>query len=57
MAHSLGASVVAEGVDSPEQRAFLQKQGCDEAQGFLISGALPADELVGFLARRSSDPV
>ena len=48
---------VDEGVDAPEQRAFLEKQGCDEVQGFLISGALPAPELVSFLARRPSDQV
>jgi diguanylate cyclase (GGDEF)-like protein/PAS domain S-box-containing protein len=55
MAHSLGATVVAEGVDSPGQRSFLQEQGCDEVQGFLVSGALPARELTRFLTRRRDD--
>ncbi|MGI9539995.1 MAG: two-component system response regulator, partial [Miltoncostaeaceae bacterium] len=44
MAHSLGARVVAEGVDEQEQSRLLLEQGCDEVQGFLYSGALPAGE-------------
>ena len=52
MAHSLGATVVAEGVDAEEQLTFLRDKGCDEVQGFLISGALPAPEFVRFLTPR-----
>ena len=51
--HSLGARVVAEGVDTFEQERFLRDQGCDELQGFLLAGALPADEVVRFFAPRS----
>jgi EAL domain-containing protein (putative c-di-GMP-specific phosphodiesterase class I) len=51
MAHSLGLRVVAEGVDSDAQAQILKEQGCDELQGFLLSAAVPPEELVRFLRR------
>jgi diguanylate cyclase (GGDEF)-like protein len=45
MAHRLGLTVVAEGVERPEQMAFLREQHCDRAQGFLFGAALPPHEL------------
>ena len=44
MGHALELSVTAEGVDQLDQVRFLEQEGCDELQGFLISGGLPPDE-------------
>ncbi len=50
MAHGLGLKVVAEGVETNEQWAFLRNKECEECQGFLFSKPLPArdfGELLG----------
>ncbi len=45
MARSLGLRVVAEGVETPEQRTILARYGCREYQGFLFGPAMPALDL------------
>ena len=49
MARSLGVTTVAEGVESFEQLACLQENGCNEAQGFLLSVPLPPAEFEALL--------
>jgi EAL domain-containing protein (putative c-di-GMP-specific phosphodiesterase class I) len=49
MAHSLQIKVVAEGVETHEQLAFLKKQGCDQIQGFLFSEPLHSHDFVRML--------
>ena len=44
MAHTLKLRVVAEGVETPEQLAFLKERECDAWQGYLYSKPLPAEE-------------
>lgn len=45
MAHQLGLKVLAEGVETVAQQAFLDKHGCDYAQGYYYAPSLPAAEL------------
>jgi EAL domain-containing protein (putative c-di-GMP-specific phosphodiesterase class I) len=45
MAHALGLQVIAEGVETEGQMEFLQAQGCDQIQGYLISKPVTASEL------------
>ena len=51
MAHSLNLKVIAEGVETTEQMAFLCEQGCDEVQGFLFSRAVPPHEFSELMAK------
>jgi EAL domain-containing protein (putative c-di-GMP-specific phosphodiesterase class I) len=50
MAHRLGLKVIAEGVETCEQRDWLKAAGCDFAQGFLYSEALSAPRFQDLLA-------
>ncbi len=45
--HALGLMVVAEGIETEAQRAFLSASGCDEGQGYLFSHPIPPGELRG----------
>jgi len=65
MGTSLGMRVVAEGIETRQQRAFLQQEGCPEGQGYYFSRPLPAEEFSPLLGchalrppspRRSSEP-
>jgi diguanylate cyclase (GGDEF)-like protein/PAS domain S-box-containing protein len=50
MAHYLDLSVIAEGVETEQQLAFLHANGCDEMQGYYFSRPLPADDCAAVLA-------
>ena len=52
LGHALGLRVVAEGVEDPGTWVALQALRCDAAQGWLISPAVPAEEITGWLLRR-----
>jgi diguanylate cyclase (GGDEF)-like protein/PAS domain S-box-containing protein len=54
MAHGLRMNVVAEGVEMPDQEAFLAAQGCDVVQGYLYSRPVPALQIEHLLGERQA---
>jgi EAL domain-containing protein (putative c-di-GMP-specific phosphodiesterase class I) len=52
MAHKLGMKVIAEGVETIEQHAFLLEAGCDYGQGYLFSRPVKVEELEELLQSR-----
>jgi EAL domain-containing protein (putative c-di-GMP-specific phosphodiesterase class I) len=55
MGHILNLKVVAEGVETEEQLAFLAKQECDEVQGYLFAHPMPAADVAARLNRPAHD--
>ena len=57
LSHAMGLSVIAEGVETEEQREFLARLGCHSFQGYLFSRPLPVEEFEGLLQgfAKSSD--
>ncbi len=47
MAHSLGITVVAEGIESEGQYAVLRERGCDQGQGFWLGRPMTAADILG----------
>ena len=51
LAHNLGLTVVAEGIENAQTLKLLADQRCDEAQGYFIAKPMPADEFIGWVER------
>jgi EAL domain-containing protein (putative c-di-GMP-specific phosphodiesterase class I) len=54
MAHDMGLSVVAEGIEDAETLEWLEEQGCDKAQGYFISRPAPAAEISQWLKEKNN---
>ncbi|MEO1091501.1 MAG: EAL domain-containing protein [Pseudomonadota bacterium] len=52
IARSFGKRVIAEGIETPAQRAFLLQHGCIEGQGYLIAPPLPAELAIDWLRKQ-----
>ncbi|MBK3660247.1 EAL domain-containing protein [Bradyrhizobium diazoefficiens] len=51
LGHGLGMSIIAEGVETIDQLAFLAKEGCDGVQGYLLGKPLPIGQYAGLVGR------
>lgn len=51
---SLGLKVIAEGVETESQHAYLHREGCDEAQGYYFGRPMPADQFLAWLEGRAA---
>jgi sensor c-di-GMP phosphodiesterase-like protein len=56
LAQSLGLTLVAEGVETDAQLAFLRQHGCEVYQGWLFAKAMPQAELTTLIERSASRP-
>ena len=55
MAHKLKLKVIAEGVETDDQRRLLEAAGCDFAQGYVFSRPVPADRFEQFMSAGGQD--
>ncbi len=55
LGRSLGLTVVAEGVETPQALEALAAMGCDQVQGFLVARPMPADLATGWLKAHQHD--
>ena len=51
LARTLGASIIAEGVETEQQLALLKSWGCEAAQGFYLARPMTAEQIAGVLRR------
>lgn len=56
MAHSLNMTVIAEGVETPEQQAFLIENDCDLIQGYIVSPPIDSGAVIDFMKSRKGHP-
>lgn len=54
LGHSLGKKIIAEGVETEAQLAFLKRRGCEEVQGYLFARPMPAEDLQLKLTRHNN---
>ena len=52
LAQDLGMSIIAEGIEAPQEIEVLRELGCGYGQGFLLSPPIPRDEAIPLLKRR-----
>ncbi|HEX8606519.1 MAG TPA: bifunctional diguanylate cyclase/phosphodiesterase, partial [Pseudoduganella sp.] len=57
LSHQLQMRVIAEGVETEQQREFLTQYGCDEMQGYLFSRPVPPDDIGAMLAQGAPAPL
>ncbi|WP_257166501.1 EAL domain-containing protein [Bradyrhizobium sp. SRS-191] len=57
LGHGMNMSIVAEGVETPEQLGFLAEQGCDSVQGYLLGKPLPIGKYDGVVGRAHDEDV
>ena len=54
--HALGHKVIAEGIETHEQMAYLARLGCEEFQGYLLGRPMPAAQLREWIEARGTSP-
>ena len=56
LAHTLGLSVIAEGVETEDQLEFLRRYGCDEIQGYLYGKPMDSSSFLEFCRQQNAEP-